>query len=217
LLLRAAILILAASAALAQAQAPGQPPVKINVLNVCTPSADEQKLLRGTLARIPAAPVFAPDFELTRGRSTMAEGISNWVRVRREFPAKDTWSNAQYSLSVDAGGVVETLVFRTRDAADVVQLALEAHVTSGNAAAVLASDTPAEHMRLERLGKPAVVLARCPNADQQAFETIFAQASELFAKYRRTLGARSTFPGELAKLGVGAPAKSSTVPKKVAR
>jgi hypothetical protein len=199
------------------AQEPAQPPVRVNVLNVCTPSTDEQKILRGVLGRIPARPIFATDFELTRGRSTMAEGISNWVRVRREFPAKEPWSNTQYSLSVDPGGVVETLVFRMRDPADIVQIALEAHVTSGNAAAVLASDTPAEHMRLERLGKPAVVLARCPTADQKAYEPLFAQASAIFAGYRRAVGARTTFPGELAKLGVGVAAKSSPAPKKAAR
>src|SRR5580692_12983408 len=50
-----------------------QPQVKVNVLNVCTPSADEQKEIAAALARAPKQPLFSTDFEITRGRSTMTD------------------------------------------------------------------------------------------------------------------------------------------------
>ena len=49
------------------------PPVKVNVLNVCTPSTDEQKEIGAALAKIPNKPVFTPDFEVARGRSSLSE------------------------------------------------------------------------------------------------------------------------------------------------
>ena len=48
-----------------------QPPVKVNVLNVCAPSADDQKELSSALAKIPAKPAFSKDYEVARGHSTL--------------------------------------------------------------------------------------------------------------------------------------------------
>ena len=50
-----------------------QPQVKVNVLNVCTPSAEEQKEISAALARIPKQPSFGPDFEVSHGVSTLTE------------------------------------------------------------------------------------------------------------------------------------------------
>ena len=38
------------------------PPVKVNILNVCTPSAEDQQALKAALARLPKTPRFATDF-----------------------------------------------------------------------------------------------------------------------------------------------------------
>src|SRR5271169_5974509 len=90
-----------------------QPPVKVNVLNVCAPSADEQKELSAALAKVPGKPVFGTDFEVSRGRSTLdpntpipgmqplpagAVSAAEWVRIRREFPDVSLFSNVQYSF-----------------------------------------------------------------------------------------------------------------------
>src|SRR5947208_12180183 len=48
-----------------------QPQVKVNVLNVCTPSADDQKEIASALAGIPKKPSFSADFEVDRGRSVL--------------------------------------------------------------------------------------------------------------------------------------------------
>ena len=52
---------------------PQQPPVKVNVLNVCAPSAEEQKEISSALARVPRQPLFSDDFEVARGRSSLGE------------------------------------------------------------------------------------------------------------------------------------------------
>jgi hypothetical protein len=125
------------------------PPVRVNILNVCNPLADEQKEMAAGLVRVPRKPVFAADFEVARGRSSApGSALSSWVRVRREFPAESPFSSVQYAFSVDEKGMVETLVFRLRDAADLVQIALEDKVSSGEPAAVLAADTPASRIRV---------------------------------------------------------------------
>src|SRR5437764_5434706 len=75
------------------------PPVRVNVLNVCTPSAEDQKQIAAALDRIPAKPKWGDDFEVARGRSSLAGGAvqleqagasapvsSDWARIRREFP-----------------------------------------------------------------------------------------------------------------------------------
>src|SRR5579864_1220169 len=96
-------------AQLANAQQSSQPQVKVNMLNVCSPSPEEQQEIASALARIPKQPSFSPDFEVDRGRSTLDEqpdflesggnaqlasdsGTADWVRIRREFPAQAAFS-----------------------------------------------------------------------------------------------------------------------------
>jgi hypothetical protein len=109
--------------AIAQQQTPESPPqVRINYLNVCTPGEPEQKELAAALKDPASKPAFAPDFEVARGITTTQEGSrSRWVRIRREFPT-GTFSTVQYTFSVDEKAIVETLVFRAREAKNVVQL-----------------------------------------------------------------------------------------------
>ena len=225
-------LFLAGAVSLAQ-QPPAnpQPPVKVNVLNVCTPSADDQKELSSALGKVPVKPVFTSDFEVARGRSTLdqstaipgmqplpagASATANWVRVRREFPAPASFSNAQYSFSADPKTMVETLVLRVREPKDLMQISIEDSAsTVTSAAAMLASDTPVARIKLERFGKASVVLARCDSAeggplpDQSAYESFFRSASSLMSHYRDVLGVRRMVPQELARLGPGAAAKKS--------
>jgi hypothetical protein len=85
-------------------------------------------------------------------------------------------------------------------------------------AATLAAGTPPDHIRLERFGKPSVVLARCaggpdaPKVDQSAYEPLFRQAAAILATYRTGLGARRIVPEELARLRQ-TPATSSPHPR----
>ncbi|MCI0355826.1 MAG: hypothetical protein L0099_12415 [Acidobacteria bacterium] len=177
-------------------------PIKINYLNVCTPTDAEKHTLADALARIPRQARFGSDFEISRGRSTMPEApVANWVRIRREFP-DGFFSSVQYSLSVDENGMVETLVFRVRDPGELLLVTMDDSVSAvTGVAAVLAQNTPAEHVRIERFGKSSVALRRCPRADQSALEPLFRSASEIMAAYRVALKVRTTVPGELARLG----------------
>src|SRR5229473_1772005 len=93
-----------------------KPQVRLNYLNVCTPSADEQAVLQGALSRISAKPGFIEDFEISRGVATVKDaGPSRYVRLRREFSTQSAWLTAQYSLSTDTSSTVEILVLRLRD------------------------------------------------------------------------------------------------------
>lgn len=218
MLSKATPLLLVVTAALAQQPAPppatspaDKIPVRINYLNVCTPAEPEKKEIAAALARIPASAGFGPEFEVARGRSTMPDApLANWVRVRREFSSDTPLSNVQYSISSDEKSIVETVVFRWRDPKDVMQVAIEDSVSaSSKPAAVLASDTPASRVRVERFGKSSLALARCPQADQGAYEPIFASASSILRKYRTALNVRRIVPRELALLGQGGRAPSS--------
>ena len=210
--------VLAGTLAFAQ-----QPPVKVNVINVCSPSAEDQKELAAALAKVPGKPVFSADYEVARGHSTLDQNTSipgmqalptgavsaaNWVRIRREFPGSALFSNVQYSFSVDATNMVETLVLRVRDPKDLMQVSIEDSASAiTSAAAMLTSNTPVSRVKLERFGQSSVVLARCPGGDgnpapdQSAFEPIFRAASSVMSHYRGLLGARRTVPQELARLG----------------
>jgi len=218
-----------AMAALASAQ---QPPVKVNVLNVCAPSADEQKELSSALAKVPGKPAFGTDYEVSRGRSTLdpstpipgmqplppgAVSAADWVRVRREFPDATLFSNVQYSFSVDSKNMVETLVLRLREPKDLMQISIEDSASAVvSASAMLSSSTPVSRVRLERFGKSSVALARCsgeegsPATDQTAYEPIFHAASSIMERYRDALGARKLVPEELARLGVGTSVRTTT-------
>jgi hypothetical protein len=222
----------AALAMVATASAQQQPPVKVNVINVCAPSADEQKELSSALAKVPGKPAFSKDYEVSRGHSTLdsstpipgmqplppgAVSAADWVRVRREFPDATLFSNVQYSFSVDAKNMVETLVLRVRDPKDLMQISIEDSASAvASAAAMLSTSTPVSRVKLERFGKASVALARCsgaegtPATDQSAYEPIFHAASSIMERYRDVLGARKLVPQELARLGVGTSTRTPT-------
>ena len=208
------VVVLLSAAALAQEQPPqappGQPQVRVNYLNVCNPSDEEQQEIRKALSSIPA-PRFAPDFEISRGQTTVPDSpTASYVRIRHEFPASVPFIAAQYSISVDEKSIMEDLVFRTREPKDVIQVQLEDAVTGAhNPMSVLATDTPVNRIKLERFGKSSVALARCQNADQKIYEPLFQMASELMTKYRAALGTKRLIPRELAALGVGRPPTKS--------
>jgi hypothetical protein len=222
------IAVCVASLAYASAQQASQPQVKVNMLNVCSPSADDQREISSALARVPKQPLFAPDFEVDRGRSSMAENpnflqpgsgaqvsavddIAKWVRIRREFSVQALFSTVQYSFSADPKNMIETLVFRVRDPKDLMQVSMEDSASAVTTpAAMLATNTPATRIKLERFGKSSVVLARCyatdqgPAPDQSAYEPLFQSASTIVANYRGLLGARRLVPEELARVGAAA-------------
>jgi hypothetical protein len=227
--------------ALAVAQQPPQPQVKVNMLNVCTPSAEEQKEIASALARVPKQPLFGPDFEVDRGRSSleespnflqpgqgvqMSEGPSTavWVRIRKEFSIQALFSTVQYSFSVDPKNMVETLVFHVRDPKDLMELTIEDSASAVTPpASMLATSTPASRVKLERFGKSSVVLARCsateagPAPDQSAYEPLFQNASSIVSNYRALLAAKQTVPEELGRIETGrikAKPSSKPAPKK---
>ena len=216
--------------------------MKVNVLNVCSPSADDQKELSVALAKVPAKIAFSKDYEVARGHSTLepntpvpgmdslppgAASAADWVRVRREFPDSASFSNVQYSFSVDASNMVETLVFRVRDPKDLMQVSLEDSASAvTSASAMLSANTPVSRVKLERFGKSSVVLARCSAAeggpaadgnrapDQSAYEPIFREATAILNRYRDALGVRRLVPRELVRLGVATAPKTTAGSKK---
>src|SRR5450755_5073070 len=220
----------------AAAFAQQQPPVKVNVINVCAPSAEEQKELLAALNKVPGKPAFSKDYEVARGHSTLdqstpipgmpplpagAVSAADWVRIRREFPDATLFSNVQYSFSVDSKNMVETLVLRVRDPKELMQVSIEDSAsTVTSATAMLSTSTPVSRVKLERFGKSSVALARCaggegtPSTDQTAYEPIFRSASSIMERYRDALGARKMVPQELAHLGVGTSTKAGAGSKK---
>ncbi len=194
------------------------------MLNVCSPSAEEQKEIAAALARVPKQPLFGTDFEVSRGRSTLSDmpnilqpgrvrmlpdetSVASYVRIRREFSVQALFSSVQYSFSNDGQNMVETLVLHVRDPKDLIQVSLEDSASSVTSSeAMLGSNTPASRVRLERFGKSSVALARClateggPAPDQSAYEPLFRSASEVLANYRALLGVKIIVPEELAKI-----------------
>jgi hypothetical protein len=210
-----------------------QPQVKVHMLNVCSPSPEEQQEISSALSRIPRRPSFSVDFEVDRGRSildanlnpltsggsaadhheTSPSEIADFVRLRRELANADTYGSVQYSFSRDPKQMVETLVFRVREPKDLLQVAIENSASAiTTAAAMLGSGSPAGRIKLERFGKSSVVLARCsglgeaPAPDQTRYEPLFAAASSILWDYRSLLGAKTLVPEELNRLGHGASA-----------
>src|SRR5229473_5402024 len=210
---------------LAIGQQSSQPQVKVNMLNVCSPSPEEQQEIASALARVPKQPLFGADLEIDRGRSSLDvgpgflqpgsgsqmnsdPGVANWVRIRREFSVQALFSTVQYSFSSDPKNMVETLVFRVRDPKDLMQVSIEDSASAVTSpATMLSTHTPASRIKLERFGKSSVVLARCsaseagPAPDQSAYEQLFQSASAIISNYRGLLGARITVPEELARIG----------------
>jgi hypothetical protein len=218
-------------------EAPSTPPqVKVNMLNVCTPSGEEQKEIAAALARVPKQPLFSPDFEISHGRSTLAEppnflqpgsgttmsdepSVATYVRIRREFSVQALFASVQYSFSNDGQTMIETLVLHVRDPKDLIQVSMEDSASAiSSPEAMVAANTPASRVRLERFGKSSIALARCsgtengPAPDQSAYEPLFRSASEVLANYRNLLGVRRTVPAELAQIPGVAPMEA-TKPK----
>jgi hypothetical protein len=206
------------------------------MLNVCTPSAEEQKEIASALARVPKQPLFSADFEISHGRSTLSEApnflqpgsgakmsdelsVADYVRIRREFSVQALFSSVQYSFSNDSQNMVETLVLHVRDPKDLIQVSMEDSASAiSSAEAMVSANTPASRIRLERFGKSSIALARCagsengPPPDQSVYEPLFHAASEVLANYRGLLGVRHTVPAELAQIP-GAQAKVPAKPK----
>lgn len=223
-ILKLPLMVIIPSLALGQQVQPSAPPVKVNVLNVCSPSADEQKEIASALANVPKRPQFVPDFEIARGRSSLSDKTAllqpippgnsapepltaAWVRIRREFAPSTVFSNVQYSFSADAKQMIETLTLHVRDPKDLVQLSIEDSASSvASPLSMLSTSTPVGRIRLERFGKSSVVLARCagtdsaPAPDQSAYEPLFRDASQVLDRYRGLLSARRTVPEELSKV-----------------
>ncbi len=205
-------------------QLSAQPQVKVNMLNVCTPSAEEQKEIAAALARVPKQPLFGNDFEVSRGRSTLTDipnllqpgasthfsdekSVANYVRIRREFSVQALFSSVQYSFSNDGQNMVETLVLHVRDPKDLIQVSIEDSASSVTSSeAMLGSNSPASRVRLERFGKPSVALARCsaaeggPAPDQSAYEPLFRSASDVLTNYRALLNVKRIVPEELGNI-----------------
>jgi hypothetical protein len=201
-----------------------QPQVKVNMLNVCSPSAEEQKEIAAALARVPKEPLFGSDFEVSRGVSTLSDmpsflsagqnthaagepSVAKYVRIRREFAVQALFARVQYSFSNDGQNMVETLVLHVRDPKDLIQVSIEDSASAvASSEAMLGSNSPASRIRLERFGKSSVALARClaaeggPAPDQSAYEPLFRGASEVLANYRNRLGVKIVVPEELAKI-----------------
>jgi hypothetical protein len=201
-----------------------QPQVKVNVLNVCTPSEQEQKEIADALARIPKQPLFSADFEISHGRSTLNEppnflqpgkstqvsdeaSVADYVRIRREFAVQALFSSVQYSFSNDGQNMIETLVLHVREPKDLIQVSVEDSASAvSSPQAMVSANTPASRIRLERYGKSSIALARCsasengPVPDQSAYEPLFRSASEVLANYRTLLGVKHTVPAELAQI-----------------
>ena len=201
-----------------------QPQVKVNLLNVCSPSGEEQKEIASALARIPKQPLFSDDFEVSHGRSTLTEApnifhpgqtttlsdnssVANYVRIRREFAVQALFSSVQYSFSNDGQNMVETLVLHVRDPKDLIMVSMEDSASAISSAEIMVTaNTPASRVRLERFGKSSIALARCAGSengaapDQSAYEPLFRSASEVLANYRSLLGVKRTVPAELAQI-----------------
>jgi hypothetical protein len=196
----------------------GKPQVKVNYLNVCAPNADEQAIIKSGLAAIQPKPAFSPDFEISRGRTSMKDAPdAKYVRLRRDFTPESPLVTAQYSISTDTTNTIEVLVLHARDPKEFLEVILESRVSAGAAApqAVLQVDTPASRVRVERLNKSSAVLTRCQDADQSAYEPVFHQATEIMAQYRSSLGLRTAFHSDIAWLST-APKPSGTAKKKPA-
>jgi hypothetical protein len=211
-----------------------QPQVQVHMLNVCTPPVEEQKEIASALARIPKQPLFGTDFELSRGRSTLTDmpsfmrpgsnpapagepPVASYVRLRREFAVQALFASLQYSFSNDGENMIETLVMHVRDPKDLMEVSIEDSASSVTSAqAMLAANTPATRIRLERFGKSSIALARCagseggPPPDQSAYEPLFQSASDVLRNYRGLLGVQTLVPEELARInGVSKPRTST--------
>jgi hypothetical protein len=105
-------------------------------------------------------------------------------------------------MSVAGGTIDETLVLHLKAGkiGEPLQISLEEQATAGTPADVLRADAPPSRIRLERFGKPSLILARCAGVDQSVYEPLFRLAAERAATYNAALGVRTSVPVELARL-----------------
>ncbi len=207
----------------------GKPQVKINYINVCAPSEEERAEMGAALSRIPLKAPFSADFEVSRGHTTQtpesmafakaalpgaveqasdASVESRWVRIRRDF-AGTPFATAQYSISFDAKSVTETFVFRMREFKkdEIVQVAVEDSISAASDPVIVAqSETPVDHVKVERFGKSSLGLRRCAEGDQSSLEPLFKAANDIAKHYRAAFRVRETVPADLRRVGAGVPA-----------
>ncbi len=190
-----------------------QPQVRINILNVCTPSDAEKLELTNALAHLPKGG-FSQDYEIARGLSAMPDQpVATWVRIRREFSAASPYTSVQYTFSRDSEEMLETIVFRIRDPKDVLEVSISDRMTAGSAPAdALAANTPPDRVKVERFGKASVALRRCSNADQHTYEPIFQSANEVLTHYRQLLNTRTTVVRDLPPLPTSTGATTAPAP-----
>jgi hypothetical protein len=153
---------------------------------------------------------------LQPGRSAATAGedsVARYVRIRREFAVQALFASVQYSFSDDGQNMVETLVLHVREPKDLIQVSLEDSASAiSSAETMVAANTPASRIRLERFGKSSIALARCNGSenaqapDQSAYEPLFHSASEVLANYRKLLGVGHTVAVELAQIPGAMPA-----------
>jgi hypothetical protein len=199
---------------LAQESQEPKPQVRYSYLNVCNPAEPEKQELASALGKVPAQPKYSPDFELTRGHTSLENAPSaRYVRLRRELASDPVFSNVQYSISTDAEKTTETLVFKVKDPKDLLLISIEDSVsaTATKPGAVLNVNTPASRIRVERFGKASVVLARCDAGDQSAYEPLFTRATKMLGDYRKNLGLQGMFRGDLAWVGAAPKEKGKTI------
>jgi hypothetical protein len=190
-----------------------QPKIQVNFLNICRPAPADVEEMSKALARVKDKPMFSSDFEISRGHTTLNEaearaagaagGVgttpSSWVRIRKEFPEKAVLADAQYSLSVEGSSASEVLALHMRDNKEVLQILISDSVT-GTASEVVKVATPPDRIRIERFGKSSIVLARCGDIDQSAYEPLFETAGGILQNYRVAMAVKRVVPAELAQL-----------------
>lgn len=201
---------------LAAAQQPAAAPqtkIQVNFLNSCRPAPGDVEEMGRALARMKARPLFAADFEVSRGVTTLTEAearaagapagsgntTSTYVRIRKEFPENAVLTDAQYSLSVEGNSASEVLALHLRDSREVLQVLISDSVV-GSAAQVVKADTPPDRIRVERFGKASIVLARCGAVDQSAYEPLFQTAANILEEYRAAMAVKRVVPSEMAQL-----------------
>src|SRR6185369_15490188 len=106
----------------------------------------------------------------------------------------------------------ETLVFRMRDFKkdDVVQIALEDSISAASDPIVVAqSETPIDHVKVERFGKGSLGLRRCPEADQSSRAPLSRPPTDSPPPSRQALGVRVPPPPAFRGGGAAPPLVNS--------
>ena len=200
-----------AAPATPQSPEAAKPRIQVSFLNSCHPAFTDSEEIHRALARMKEHAAFTPDFEITRGVTTLSEEQlravganvgtatrSPWVRIRRNFAEKSAIASVQYTFSVEGNSAGETLSLMPRDTHDVLEVLISSTVT-GTPAQATAADTPPERIRVERYGRGSLVLQRC-GEDQTVYEPVFEEARQIFVRYRTALGIKTLVPAELARL-----------------